>query len=181
MPRTQGNCFYCGKPFEFGWVRNKHMKQCIVLSVDTEHGAAENQDDHEVREADEMATEHEQRPRRAVRLEDEDGDRSYEVQAEDDEGLPETLTTKEHKHKCILSPKLIDIIKFLGATSRGLPTPQANVNTMLHYVKSLQGRAANNLPRTSKTAWRILTTVSYVRLYITHMYIYKFHVHYHAP
>ncbi len=128
------------------------MKLCVVLSADTEHGAAEILDDHEVCEADEMATEHEQRPRRAVLLEDEDADRSYEVHAEDDERLPETLTTKEHKYKWNLSPKLIDIIKCLGATSRGLPMPQANVNTMLHYVKSLQGSAAKNLPRTSTTA-----------------------------
>jgi hypothetical protein len=137
MPRTQTNCLYCGKPFQVGWVRNKHMKQCIVLSADTDHVAAEIVDDHEVHEPDEMATEHDQQPRLAVRLEEEDAYWSYEVHAEDDEGLPENLTTKEHKHKWILSPKLIDIIQFLGATSRGLPMPQANVNTMLHYVKSL--------------------------------------------
>ncbi len=59
MPTKQANCLYCGQPFKFGWVRNKHMKLCVVLSVDTEHGAAEILDDHEVREADEMATEHE--------------------------------------------------------------------------------------------------------------------------
>jgi hypothetical protein len=44
--------------------------------------------------------------------------------------------------------------------------PEGNVNTMLHYVKSLQGSAAKNLPKGSKTAWRLLTTVRYVRLYI---------------
>ena len=118
---------------------NKHHKQCVVLSADKDHGADETLDDHEVRDADEMATEHEQRPRRAVLLEDEDADRSYELHAEDEGGLPETITINEHKHKWRLSPKLIDIIQFLGATSRGLPMPEGNVNTMLHYVKSLQG------------------------------------------
>ena len=166
MPRHQVNCLYCGKPFQVGWVLNKHHKQCIVLSAETDHGADETLDDHEVRDADEMATEHEQRTRRAVLLEDEDADRSYELHAVDAEGLPETITIKEHKHKWILSPKLIDIIQFLGATSRGLPMPEGNVNTMLHYVKSLQGSAAKNLPKGSKTAWRLLTTVRYVRLYI---------------
>jgi len=166
MPPQQGNCMYCRKPFQVGWVLNKHHKQCVVLSADTDHGADETLDDHEVRDADEMATEHEQRTRRAVLLEDEDADRSYELHAVDAEGLPETITIKEHKHKWILSPKLIDIIQFLGATSRGLPMPEGNVNTMLHYVKSLQGSAAKNLPKGSKTAWRLLTTVRYVRLYI---------------
>ena len=166
MPPQQGNCMYCRKPFQVGWVLNKHHKQCIVLSAETDHGADETLDDHEVRDADEMATEHEQRTRRAVLLEDEDADRSYELHAVDAEGLPETITIKEHKHKWILSPKLIDIIQFLGATSRGLPMPEGNVNTMLHYVKSLQGSAAKNLPKGSKTAWRLLTTVRYVRLYI---------------
>jgi hypothetical protein len=85
---------------------------------------------------------------------------------EDNEGAPENR--KEHKHKWRLSPKLLDIIRFLGATSRGLPMPEANVNTMLHYVKSLPGRATNNLPKTSKTAWRNLTTVSYICTYIVH-------------
>ena len=166
MPPQQGNCMYCRKPFQVGWVLNKHHKQCIVLSAETDHGADETLDDHEVRDADEMATEHEQRTRRAVLLEDEDADRSYELHAVDAEGLPETITIKEHKHKWILSPKLIDIIQFLGATSRGLPMPEGNVNTMLHYVKSLQGSAAKNLPKGSKTAWRLLTTARYVRLYI---------------
>ena len=90
---------YCGKLFQVGWVLNKHLKHCIVLSADTAHGAAQILDGHEVRDADEMDTEHEQRPRLAVLLEDEDADRSYEVHAEDDEGLPETITIKEHKHK----------------------------------------------------------------------------------
>ena len=177
MPRTLANCLYCGKPFQVGWVLHKHHKQCLVLSADTDHGDAEILDDHEVREENEIATEQVQQPRRVVRLEEEDADRSYELHAEDDEGLPDTPTTKVHKHKSKLSSKAIDIIKFLGATSRGLPMPQANVNTMLHYVKSLEGRAANNLPRSSKKAWRILTTVSYVRLYITYMYICKCYVH----
>ena len=154
MPPQQGNCMYCRKPFQVGWVLNKHHKQCVVLSADTDHGADETLDDHEVRDADEMATEHEQRTRRAVLLEDEDADRSYELHAVDAEGLPETITIKEHKYKWILSPKLIDIIQFLGATSRGLPMPEGNVNTMLHYVKSLQGSAAKNLPKGSyATLW----------------------------
>ena len=84
--------------------------------------------------------------------------------AEVDEMDPEHLTTKAHKDKRILSPHLMDIIQFLGAWSRGLPMPQANVNQMLHYVKRLPGRAGTNLPKTSKTAWRILTTVSYVEM-----------------
>jgi hypothetical protein len=170
---------YCGKPFQVGWVLNKHHKHCIVLSADTDHGAADEMaTEHD---ADEMATEHEQRSRRAVLLEHEDAHRSYELRAEDDEGLPDTLPIKEHKHKWILTPKLMEIIKFLGATSRGLPMPQGNVNTMLHYVKSLQGPAAKNLPSSAKTAWRKLTTVSYAQLYIQYMYICKCHVHYHAP
>ena len=152
MPTKQANCLYCSQPFQFGWVRNKHMKLCAVLSANTEHGAAEILDDHELRESDAMATEHEVR--------DADADRSNDIR------LPETLSIKAHKHKWRLSPKVIDIIKFLGATSRGLPMPQGNVNTMLEYVKNLQGGGANNLPKCSKTAWRLLNTVSYVRLYI---------------
>ena len=167
MPPKHAICMYCGKLFQVGWVLNKHLKQCmLVLSADTAHGAGGVIDANDVRVADEMATEHEQRPRRAVLLEDEDVDWSHEVHAQGDEGLPETITNKEHKHRWILSPKLIDIIQFLGATSRGLPMPEGNVNTMLHYVKNLQGNAAINLPKGAKTAWRLLTTVRYVRLYL---------------
>ena len=136
MPPKHADCMYCGKLFQVGWVLNKHRKQCMPLSADTAHEAAEIL--HEVRDAD--------------------ADRSYDIR------LPETLSIKAHKHKWRLSPKVIDIIKFLGATSRGLPMPQGNVNTMLEYVKNLQGGGANNLPKCSKTAWRLLNTVSYVQI-----------------
>ena len=170
MPAKQANCLDCGTPYQVGWVLNKHRKQCVLLPADTFHRAAQILDDNEVRDEDEMATE--LHAEDDVLLPDHD---------EDDELLAETLSIKEHKHKWRLSPKLIDVIKFLGATSRGLPMPQGNVNTMLEYVKSLQGGGAKNLPKCSKTAWRILNTVSYVRLYIQYKYICKCHVHYHVP
>ena len=68
MPSKKANCLYCGKPFQVVWVLHKHHKQCLVLSADPDHGAAEIIHDHEVRDADEMATEHEQLPRRAVEM-----------------------------------------------------------------------------------------------------------------
>ena len=179
MPRTQANCSYCGKPFQIGWERNRHMKQCIQLSADTDDVLFPDIiEDHEVRNADGMALEQLEQPEVAVRLEEENADSSNELHVEDDEGAPVVRT--EHKHKWRLSPKILDIIRFLGATSRGLPMPEANVNTMLHYVKSLPDRAANNLPKTSKTAWRNLTTVSYICICIEpYMYItYTYSVYY---
>ena len=149
------------------------MKLCVVLmhTADTEDVAPEILHVHAVRVADEQHPEHDQRPVCEVRAE-EDVETEDAVHAEVDQINPEHITTKEHKHKKILSPILMDIIQFLGATSRGLPMPQANVNQMLHYVKRLPGRAGSNLPKTSKTAWRILTTVSYVQIIYNVHFIY---------
>ena len=163
MPPKQANCPYCGEPFLVGWVRNKHMKLCVVLTADTQDVTPEIIDVDPVRAADEQHPDNDPRPVSEVRAE-ENVQTEDAAHAEVDEMDPEHLTTKEHKAKRILSPHLMDIIQFFGACSRGLPMPQSNVNHMLHYVKRLPGRAGTNLPKTSKTAWRILTTVSYVEM-----------------
>ena len=163
MPPKQANCPYCGEPFLVGWVRNKHMKLCVVLTADTQDVTREIVDVDPIRPWYEPHQDNDQRPVSEV-LADENVETEDAAHAEVDEMYPEHLTTREHKAKRILSPHLMDIIQFFGACSRGLPMPQSNVNHMLHYVKRLPGRAGTNLPKTSKTAWRILTTVSYVEM-----------------